>query len=162
MTGALQGAASVIANPHFGRSNPLRGTRTDCPVWREGWPDGALTRSGAMKRRWGGMVVLSLTLWVLFSLWHALPGEMQGSATVSGVVLREDGGPAAGATVRQQTATSSTRTAADGHFVLGGLAEGQWITVTAWLDGYYIGWQAVTPTVSGVTITVRPYPQGDN
>ena len=109
-----------------------------------------------------GFVVLSMTVLVLFSLWYALPAEMQGSASVSGMVLREDGEPAVGATVRRQTATYSTQTGADGHFSLGGLVEGQCITVTAWLDGHYIGWQVVTPTVSGVTITVRPYPKGDN
>jgi len=115
-----------------------------------------------VNRRLIGLVMLSLMVLIALSLWCALPAEMQGGASVSGMVLCADGAPAVGATVRQQTATSSTQTAADGSFTLSGLAEGQCVTVTAWLDGYYVGWQVVTPTLSGVTITVRPYPKGDN
>jgi hypothetical protein len=115
-----------------------------------------------MSRRFSSLVVLTLTVWVLFSLWHALPTQMQGTATVSGVVVKLDGQPAVGATVRRQTAAENTQSAADGGFTLGGLAEGQCITVTAWLEGYYVGWEVVTPTVSGITITLRPYPKGDN
>jgi hypothetical protein len=102
-------------------------------------------------------VVAALLTWALHASVTA-----KGSATVSGVVVTEAGRPAASATVRRQTATDSVTTAADGSFVLGGLVEGQAVTITAWLDGYYVGWQVVTPTVSGVTITVRPYPTTDN
>jgi hypothetical protein len=56
----------------------------------------------------------------------------------------------------------SDSAAADASFALGGLTEGQCATVTAWLDGYYVGWQVVTPTVSAITITPSPYPKGDN
>jgi len=115
-----------------------------------------------MNRRIVLFVVSAITVWTLISFWRALPVTMQDTGSVSGVVVTLDGGPAAGARVRQQTATSFVTSGTDGSFTLGRLVEGQLITVTAWLDGYYIGWQVVTPTVSGVTITIRPYPKGDN
>jgi hypothetical protein len=36
-----------------------------------------------MSRRFSSLVMLTLTLWMLFSLWRALPAEMQSTATVS-------------------------------------------------------------------------------
>jgi hypothetical protein len=101
--------------------------------------------------------VAALLIWALRASVVA-----QGTATVSGVVVRQEGGAAVGATVRQQTKLDYATTGSDGSFTLRGLDEGQCITVTAWLNGYYVGWQVVTPTVSGVTITIRRYPQGDN
>jgi hypothetical protein len=128
-------------------------------------------RDGAVRTSRRGLS-LSLSLWsALFSaallallLAWALRASVvaQGTATVHGVVLKEEGGPAVAARVRRQTATEYVTTAADGQFALGGLAEGQAVTVTAWLEGYYVGWQVVTPTVSGITITMRPYPITDD
>jgi hypothetical protein len=103
------------------------------------------------------VLLMALLIWALRTSVLA-----QGTATVSGWVRKQEGGPAAGATVRRQTAVDYVTTEHDGSFTLGGLAEGQAVTVTAWLDGYYVGWQVVTPTVSGITMTVRPYPTTDN
>ncbi len=131
-----------------------------------------LKQHAANRQHQGHSVVLHLSSWsdlftaVLLALLLAwalhVSVAAQGAAVVSGVVVKEAGGPAVGATVRRQTATDYVTTAADGQFALGGLAEGQPVTVTAWMEGYYVGWQVVTPTVSGITITVRPYPTTDN
>ncbi len=86
----------------------------------------------------------------------------QGSGLVSGWVLTEAGSPAMDARVRLQASMDYVTAGANGTFLLGGLEEGRCVTVTAWQNGYYVAWQVVTPTVAGITITLRPYPSGDN
>jgi hypothetical protein len=66
-------------------------------------------------------------------------------------------GPVGGATVRQRATDNATSTTADGRFTLGSLAEGHEIELTAWADGYYIASTFVTPTVTGITLTLRSY-----
>ena len=109
------------------------------------------------------LVLTTVVLLTVLLVWAVRASVLaQGTATVSGFVVKQEGGPARGATVRQKTTANRTTSAADGSFTLGGLAEGQPVTITAWLDGYYVGWQMVTPTVSAVTLTLRPYPRTDN
>jgi len=130
------------------------------PNWRANESSQTETRrrSGA---RWAGLLaVAAIALTVAWALHASVVA--QGTGQVQGVVLKQEGGSAVGATVRQQSKLDSVTTASDGRFTLRGLEEGESITVTAWLDGYYVGWQVVTPTVSGVSITVRPYPTTDN
>ncbi|KPL22735.1 MAG: hypothetical protein AMJ93_06440 [Anaerolineae bacterium SM23_84] len=103
------------------------------------------------------LLVLVATAWALRSSVVA-----EGTGAARGHVMTEQGIPAAGATVRQQTTANYTLAAEDGSFQLGRLAEGQPVTITAWLDGYYVGWQVVTPTISAVTVTLRPFPATDN
>jgi hypothetical protein len=121
-----------------------------------------MTRS-ADGARTSWLVVLTVAGLGLMLAW-ALRGSVaaQGTATVSGWVRTQAGDAAAGARVRRETAAEYATASADGSFLLGGLEEGRCITVTAWLDGSYVGWQVVTPTVTGITISVRPYPVGDN
>jgi len=83
------------------------------------------------------------------------------SGTVSGVVVDADG-PVAGATVRQQTTTNVTTSAADGTFTLAGLPEGITVTVTAWAESYWPSGVQVVPSQSGVTLTLIHHPAGDN
>jgi hypothetical protein len=83
------------------------------------------------------------------------------SGVVTGTVVDADG-PVSGAVVRQQTTANSTISGADGSFTLGGLPEGVTVTVTAWDEGYYPAGVEVVAPVSGVTITLRPHPVGDN
>jgi hypothetical protein len=83
------------------------------------------------------------------------------AATVSGVVVDADG-PIAGARVRVRATDNLTLTNASGHFTLAALVGGQPVEVTAWADGYYIASTQVTPTVSGVTLTLRAYHQHDH
>jgi hypothetical protein len=84
------------------------------------------------------------------------------TATVSGVVLDEQGVPVAGAIVRQQTKAASTTTAEDGTFTLTGLPEGGEIVITAWHEGYYPGGTEVVPPADAVQITLRLHPDEDN
>jgi hypothetical protein len=85
----------------------------------------------------------------------------QGSSTVSGVVLDPDG-PVAGARVRVRATEILTYTQSNGFFILNGLDDGEEIEVAAWADGYYIASTFVTPTISGITLTLRPYHTTDH
>jgi hypothetical protein len=80
---------------------------------------------------------------------------------ISGVV-RDSEGPVSGATVRVQLTDHSTTTAADGAFLLSDLGMTEPVSVTAWADGYYIGWADGTPGWVPVTITLKPYYTTDN
>lgn len=88
------------------------------------------------------------------------PGTLQ--SNVAGVVVELDGGPVAGAVVRQQATTTHTLSAADGSFMLMGVAEGVTLTITAWGEGFYPGGVTVVPPTTGVTITLKRHPAGDN
>jgi hypothetical protein len=79
------------------------------------------------------------------------------AAAVSGVVVNLDDAPVAGAVVRQQLTTHATTSASDGSFSLGGLPEGVTATVTAWQEGYLVGWAEVMAPRSGVTITLTAH-----
>ena len=84
------------------------------------------------------------------------------TAAITGIVVDEDG-PVSGATVRIQATTNSTLSAPDGHFTLGGLAEGITVTVSAWKDAYYCAkMEEVVPPTSGITLTLRQYQTNDN
>ena len=102
------------------------------------------------------LVLVIIGLWLLLTSVSALP-----SGTVSGVVVDADG-PVAGAVVRQQTTTTSTISASDGSFTLGGLTEGITVTVTAWAESYWPSGVQVVPSQSGVTLTLIHHPAGDN
>jgi hypothetical protein len=108
-------------------------------------------------------VPLLATLLLLFGGVGLLLGVSAApAATVDGIVVDRDSIPLAGATVRWRATDHATTTAPNGQFSLGGLPEGQEIEITAWADGYYIASTHVTPTVSGITLTVRPYHQQDH
>jgi hypothetical protein len=93
----------------------------------------------------------------------AFPDSVEGRVlgSVDGVVV-DAGGPVAGATVRVRATDNVTSTRAGGRFSLGSLVEGQKVEITAWADGYYIASTHVTPTISGVTLTLRPYHTADH
>jgi len=80
---------------------------------------------------------------------------------VSGVVCDADG-PVAGAVVRVKATNNATITAADGSFTLGGLTASVPVSVTAWAEGYFVGWTSVVPGTKSVTITLKPYYTTDN
>jgi hypothetical protein len=71
-------------------------------------------------------------------------------------------GPVAGATVRRRATDNFTATGTDGQFTLASLPENQEVEVTAWAAGYYIASTHVTPTIVGITLTLRPYHQTDH
>jgi len=111
-------------------------------------------------QRW--FLMLGTVMPSLLGLGLVLAGVSAGpAAEVSGIVVDADG-PVAGAVVRQQTTKNMTTTAADGSFTLTGLPEGVTITVTGWDEGSYPAGVDVVPPTSGVTITLRPHPIGDN
>jgi len=83
-------------------------------------------------------------------------------AAVSGTVMELDGGPVAGATVRQKTTPNATTSAADGSFALGGLPEGITTTVTAWHEGFLVGWADVVAPQDGVIISLKRHYTSDN
>jgi hypothetical protein len=82
--------------------------------------------------------------------------------TVEGVVLAQGGGPVEGAVVRWQTKPNSTTTAADGSFRLEGLPDGARVTITAWHEGYLIGFTSTTPPETGVLISMKGHYTEDN
>jgi len=77
--------------------------------------------------------------------------------TVSGVI-QDDNGPVAGAIVRVQATDNKTTTAADGSFTLTGLEVDVTVTVTAWAEGYYVGWTNTSPGPEPVTISLKCMP----
>ena len=90
-----------------------------------------------------------------------LSARAQAGASASGVVV--DGvGPVGGARVRVRATEHATLADAEGRFLLDGLAEGQRVELTAWAAGYYIASTHITPTVAGLTLTLRPYHTTDN
>jgi hypothetical protein len=87
----------------------------------------------------------------------------QGTATISGTVIDDEGDPIADATVRIQATTNSTLSATDGTFTLGGLTEASPVTVSAWKHTYYCAKvEGVTPPAAGITLTLIPYQTDDN
>ena len=107
-----------------------------------------------------GLIGLALALGWL-SGGRGLIARADPTGAVSGVVV-DANGPIGGAHVRVRATDNLTFTADDGRFTLGAVPEGQEIEVTAWADGYYIAYTHVTPTVSGVTLTLRPYHTTDH
>lgn len=103
-------------------------------------------------------IALGLAIGGLVFLWQAQPVAMQGAATVSGFVfVRDSGGvPVSGAIVRRKATTNFTTSAANGSFTLGGLPSTV-VTITAWHEGYLIGWATVTPPKTGVVINLTPH-----
>ena len=111
-------------------------------------------------RRW--LLVIATLALAVIGLGLLLGGvSADPSDVVSGVVVDADG-PVAGAVVRQQTTANSTTSGADGSFTLGGLTEGITTTITAWQEGYLVGWAEVVPPQTGVTITLKRHYTTDN
>ncbi len=118
-------------------------------------------RSGLTIRRLGAALAMLLLVAALLVCAGRMSARAQGAASVSGVVVGATG-PIGGARVRVATTDNITLTDAQGRFVLGSLVEGQEVQVAAWADGYYIAAAHVTPTVEGLTLTLRPYHTIDN
>ncbi len=89
------------------------------------------------------------------------PTPSPASDVISGTVLDENG-PVAGATVRVRATDNKTTSAADGSFVLSGLEASVPVSVTAWAEGYFVGWISATPGLEPVTVTVKRYYTTDN
>lgn len=86
--------------------------------------------------------------------------------SITGTVLGANG-PAAGAIVQLQGSANQTVAAADGSFTLHGTGLGgaNTVTVTAWAQDHFIGWQAVNPgdaVGKSFQITLKPLFDKDN
>jgi hypothetical protein len=57
---------------------------------------------------------------------------------------------------------NKTLTAADGSFTLSGLTASVPVSITAWAEGYFVGWTSAAPGAEPVTITIKPYYTTDN
>ena len=106
-------------------------------------------------RRWIRLLV-PLALPALALAWLLTSASADPVGTVSGVVV-DTHSPVPGATVRVRATDNVTLTTAEGRFRLESLVEGQGVEITAWAEGYYVANLHVTPTVHGVTLTLRPY-----
>ena len=85
-----------------------------------------------------------------------------GPGTIRGVVVDEEG-PVRDAVVRVKTTENKTLTNSAGEFILTGLPLQEPVTVTAWAEGYFVGWVEDPLAVEGpVTISLRPYYTYDN
>ena len=80
---------------------------------------------------------------------------------ILGVVQNENGVLMSGAVVRAR-ATENKTVAGNGAFVLGGFTDTLPISVTAWVEGYYVGWVSAVPGGDPVTITLKPHYTTDN
>ncbi len=86
---------------------------------------------------------------------------------VSGII-QDTNGPIAGAVVQIQRTSTQTKTWKDGTFRLGGITGTTPIIITAWAEGYYVGWIAVNPSAPDwkgsdqLKITLKPLPENDN
>ena len=114
-------------------------------------------RTSSHRRLTWGLIALGL-------LALCLVGAIgDGTATVSGVVVGENGLPIAGATVRIQATQNATTTAADGTFTLSDVAEGETVTVSAWKDLYYCAKvEGVVPPAENIQLQLDLYQTDDN
>ncbi|MCC6805646.1 MAG: carboxypeptidase regulatory-like domain-containing protein [Anaerolineae bacterium] len=84
------------------------------------------------------------------------------SGVVSGAVV-DANGPVANAIVQFRGTPIQTRTDSHGTFTLTGVDTSKPFTISAWADGYYVGWtQLDAGTVADATVTLRPLPIVDN
>ena len=82
--------------------------------------------------------------------------------TVEGQVVDEEG-PVAGAVVRIKTTDNQTLTDGEGWFQLNGLPLVEAVTVTAWAEGYFVGWVEDPLSQEGpVIIQIKPFYTYDN
>ena len=86
---------------------------------------------------------------------------------VSGII-RDANGPVVGAIVQVQGKKAQVKSGENGFYRIGGLSGTTPAVVTAWSDGYYVGWVVVNPSApewkgsDQVNITLKPLPPGDN
>jgi hypothetical protein len=123
----------------------------------------------------GGLLILGLALWAGCTASTAepvtppttpptapaAPAPAVPPDGVGGAVV-DEGGPVAGATVRVRATDNWVTTTGDGAFALGGLEAGVPVSVTAWAEGYYVGWTSAAPGTAPITITLRPHYTTDN
>ena len=87
--------------------------------------------------------------------------------TITGLVV-DANGPVGNALLQVQGTPLKTTTAQDGTFTLAGLGGATPLMLTAWVEGYFVGWAKVDPVSpeikagQPVTITLKPLYTNDN
>jgi hypothetical protein len=81
--------------------------------------------------------------------------------SIRGLVQNAEGARLPNAHVRVRTTENQT-TAVNGAFVLSDFENTEPVSVTAWTEGYYVGWVSAQPAGDPVTITLKPYYTTDN
>jgi hypothetical protein len=76
--------------------------------------------------------------------------------------VRTQDGPLSGALVRIKATDIFTYSDEVGRFNIGGIAAEGFFTVTAWHDGYYVGWTEAELGDSDLVIELKPYYTSDN
>lgn len=114
--------------------------------------------------RWIALFFVALAALTIWAAWQATsPALGEGGATVSGRIVDTADTPVAGARVRVKLTTNLTLSDDEGRFALHALAAGVPITVTAWQEGYLVGWaSSVIPPAGDVTIRLRRHYTTDN
>jgi hypothetical protein len=91
------------------------------------------------------IVALALLFWLVWTAKPAL-GHQALPTSLSGQVLNAvEQKPLADALVQWQGTPNQTTTDENGQFTLNGIKGSQAITITAWVEGYYVGWTKVDP-----------------
>lgn len=80
---------------------------------------------------------------------------------IFGYVQNEDG-PVANAVVRIQTSDSYTETNEHGYFIIEELTSTDSVIVTAWAEGYYVGWIETIPSSQPIIIQLSKHYTSDN
>lgn len=109
-------------------------------------------------RRYLGVIAFVLCL----VGWFAWVVNGQVASMVSGRVVDALGEPVPHARVRQKTTDNLFLADEQGSFALPGLAEGITVTVTAWQEGYLVGWADILPPREDVLITLTQHYTTDN
>jgi nitrate/TMAO reductase-like tetraheme cytochrome c subunit len=90
-----------------------------------------------------------------------LPLVSKNPLQISGRVVDTEG-PVQGATVRVRAAENKTLSDEAGNFLLPDIGYSQPVSVTAWAQGYYVGWTSASAATNPVTITLKPHYTSDN
>jgi len=107
-----------------------------------------------VRNRWTFIVVLAGVL-------ASVTSAALSSGTVSGIVV-DANGPVPGATVRVQATDNVTTADANGVFFLHGIAADARVTITAWSEGFYVGWTEARPGTEPIAVTLTPHYTSDN
>jgi hypothetical protein len=124
------------------------------------------SKGTALDTRVLSTLLLALALLPSWTAAGALPRPSPGAAreealSISGTV-RDEAGPVAGAIVRRQATSTHTSTGDDGSFRLDVMAATGPVILTAWAEGYYVGWTEATPGEDAAAITLTRHYRHDN
>jgi hypothetical protein len=112
-------------------------------------------------------LLLGLLLVLAVALDFSRLGKYRLPASIAGLVV-DANGPVANALLQVQGTPNKTTTAQDGTFKLDGLAGATPLMLTAWAEGYFVGWTKLDPVSldlqagNPVTITLKPLYTTDN